>query len=171
MGLEDLRGLLATKIPLLTELGDALRLTEPRSVANLRCCQAVLLRLQTSSIVNDSSKREFHIETRLQVVHLTCTGLRLATIGLVTWIILRMALNRPIQIPLGHAVILLIVLPLLMCITRMAWGRSIMFDSSGIEFLRGKSKLIRIPRNSVQEITAKKRAISFKYQLDGQTKF
>ena len=58
-----------------------------------------------------------------------------------------------------------------MCITRMTWGRSIMFDSSGIEFLRGRSKLLRIPRNGVEKVTVNKKAISFKYQLDGQTKF
>jgi hypothetical protein len=82
-----------------------------------------------------------------------------------------MALNRPIQIPLGHAVILLIVLPTLVCISRMAWGRSVMFDSSVIEFLRGRSKLLRIPRNGVEKVTVNKKAISFKYQLDGQTRF
>ena|GEM_PF-3743403 len=64
-----------------------------------------------------------------------------------------------------------LLLILLVCRGRSAWGTALEFQEPRIEFYRGEEKLLSIPRQSLRRVRLKKQAVTLDYTLGGPLKF
>jgi hypothetical protein len=117
------------------------------------------------------SGTEFQIESKLRAIQLGRLILKLIAI----WIIVHIAFSLFYGHPISHVrmsyIVAGFILTCIPCYGRTNWGRTIRFTESAIKFSRGQTELGKIPLTSVQTIKYKRETMTFKYQLNGRSKF
>jgi hypothetical protein len=113
------------------------------------------------------SGTRFQTEPRLRRAQLLQLALKLTGLCVPAYILPCVALGRPLYPVPTVTSALLIGGIALVCRLRVSWGTALIFQDSGIAFLRDSSVIGLIPRGSVQRVQRKKDTLAFRYQADG----